>query len=390
MIDTVRLKLSRFKIINKDNFFRVTKAGTIIPYINTLTDNGCYRSIPSDGNYQEFHLKSHIKYEPLGYRPAKIIIKDIPKQQIRFWLVIEVSLPKVFYGHNFYEIHDAQFEAIINSIYDMLLQFGIQIDIEELRVTTGISRVDYCKNILIKSSAKSFANLMQKFQKSRSRTYDKYETSVLFANKQQGLTVYDKVEEVTKILRKKSYNNRTSKEFEVARILNEHKKIHDLEVIRVEHRLLNRQTIKRELSPLINSPYPFTLREIFNAKVGSQLLMKHWSKTISEEKLKLLLLGEQNLSTLFDGLVSATHKASFKFNPYAALYIKLLSEVGEKAADKRILRIKSHGSLNSYKKELLEVAKEVFFMTRDLRTIERFLKQLVALMFSTVPLFQRN
>lgn len=390
MIDTVRLKLSRFKIVNKDNFFRVTKAGTIIPYINTLADNVCYRTIPSDGNYQEFHLKSHIKYEPLGYRPARIIIKDVPKQQIRFWLVIEVSLPKVFYGHNFYEIHEAQFEAIINSIYDMLLQFGIQIDIEELRVTTGISRVDYCKNVLIQSSAKSFANLMQKFQKSRSRTYDKYETSVLFANKQQGLTVYDKVAEVTKILRKKNYNNRTSKEFEVARILNEHKKIHELEVIRVEHRLLNRQTIKRELSPFINSPYPFTLREIFDARVCSQLLLKHWSKTISEEKLKLLLLGDQNLSTLFDGIVTTTEKASIKFNPLSTLYIKLLAEVGEKEADKRILRIKSSGSLNNYKKQFRAIAQEVFFMIRGSKTIDVLLNRCRNFLFSLLPLSQLN
>lgn len=372
MIDTIRLKLTRFKVINTDNFFCGTNAQSLIPYIDTLKDNKCYWDIPSDGNYQEYHLKSYIKYQPLGYRPSRIVIKDIPIHIIRFWLEIEISLPKVIYGHNFCELQKDHFGIVINSLYEMLLQFGVQIDPEELATTTSISRIDFCKNVLIQSSAKDFIRLLQKVRKKRCVTYDRYETSVLFGNRQQGLIVYDKVEEITKVLRDKKYNNKASKEYEVAKIVDAYKKAHGLEIIRIEHRLLNRQTIKREIGLLIGR-YPLSLKDVFDTRICSAILQKHWFRAIPEEKLKLLLLGEKNLNLIFDRIATASNQLSSPFNPLSVIYVKLISEIGEKEADKKILRIKSSSSLNNYKKALQSFAPQIFFMIPALKIIGKLL-----------------
>lgn len=385
MIDTIRLKLNKFKVINSDNFFCKRGTEKFIPFIDTLNNNQCYSTIFSEGNYQEYHLKSYIKYEPHFYRPSRIVVKDIPVNPIRFWLEIEVSLPKVLYGHNFYEIQQTQFETVINSLYDMLLQFGIQIDLNELRTTTSISRIDFCKNILIRSTAKNFIQLLLKFQKDRSHTYDKFDTSVLFANKQQGLIAYDKIEEITKVLRDKSYNNRASKEYEVAKILNSHKR----NVIRIEHRLLNRQTIKREIGPITGS-YPLTFENIFKTDISSRILLKHWSKAISEEKLKLLLLGEKQVSFIFDELKKSAEHSSKKFNPFSTTYIKLLYEVGEKETNRRILSVKSSGTLNNHKKQFLALAQQVFFTIRGWRTISALQNHYRTFRYSLSLLFQLN
>lgn len=365
MIDTIRLKLTKFKVRSRDNYFCKTSVGKQLPYIDTLNNNNCYWTIFSDGNYQEFHLKSSIKYQPLGYRPSRIVVKDIPVNPIRFWLELEFSLPKVLYGHNFHEIHQAQLEAIINSIYDMLLQFGVQIDTEELRTTTSISRIDFCKNELIQTPAKDFIALLLKFQKNRSKTYDKFDTSVLFGNKQQKLIVYDKIEEITKVLRDKTYNNRASKEYELAKMLASNQK----NVIRIEHRLLNRQTIKRELNPILGH-YPITFEELFNTDLSSKILLKHWHKTISEEKLKLLLLGEKRISFLYDEFKKSAEKASQKFNPLSVIYTLLLSDVGEAETNRRIVANKSTETLYVYKRKFNALAQKVFFTIRGLKTTD--------------------
>lgn len=390
-IDTVKLKLNRFKIVNRDTFYHPKSPDSLIPFIDTLRNNSCYWSIPSDGNYQEFHLKSYIKYQPFGYKPAWVAVKDVPfsRNRIRFWLEIEISLFKVLNGHNAYEyaLQENQFNEVTQAIYNMLLQFGIQIDIEELRTTTNIIRIDYCKNTLIQSPVKDFIKLLQKLRKSRSQICYEYESSILFGNKQQGLAIYDKVEEVTKVLRNKYFNNRESKEYQVAKILDTYRKVHGLEVIRIEHRLFNHQTIKRELSPLIGF-YPFTLKDLFNSQVSSKLLLKHWSKTLSEEKLKLLLLGEKDLSFIFDEVKKALGEKSKGSSDRLAFLIKLFSEVGEEETNQRILKTKNISTLDKNKKSLNELIQQVFFMIPALPIIKRLLNHFKVLNLLPYQLFQ--
>lgn len=388
-IDTVKLRLNRFKVINRDTFYHPKKPDSLIPFIDTLENNSCYWSLPTNGNYQEFLLKSHIKYQPFGYKPAWIAVKDIPfsGNKIRFWLEMEISLPNVFNGHNLYEPQDNQFNEVTQAVYDMLLQFGIQINIEELRTTTNITRIDYCKNTLIQSPVRDFIKLLQKLHKPRSRICYEYESSILFGNKQQGLTIYDKVEEITKVLRNKYYNNRKSKQYQIAKILDTYRKIHGLEVIRIEHRLFNHQTIKRELGPIIGF-YPFTFKDLFNSQVSSKLLLKHWLKTASEEKLKLLLLGEKNAAFIFDEVEKVIGEKSRRSLDRLTLLIKLFSEVGEEGTNKRILKIKHTSSLDKYKRSLHELIQQVFFMIPDLRIIKRLLNPFKVLNLLPYQLFQ--
>src|SRR5256885_8191838 len=164
-MDTIVFKLFLFKLLTSDNFYH--KSGKAVPLVNTLENRSCYWTIPTDGFYQEYRLKSSLKYQPLGYRPWRVRIKDIPQNRVRFWLEIEASIPKTLFGHNLYETQEAQVEEAVKAIYDMLLQFGIETSIEEIRTNTKISRVDICKNILIQTPTGDFIKLLQKLQKKR-------------------------------------------------------------------------------------------------------------------------------------------------------------------------------------------------------------------------------
>lgn len=352
MMDTIRFRQYRFRVLTTDDFYCTTTDGKTLPRIDTLTNLKCYSTIPSDMNFQAYRLKSVIKTN-YGYTPALIEIRDIPFTWKRFHIVIEIALPKVLYGQNLNEIYEHQWEEIIQAIYTMLLQFGIQISIDELRDTPHISRIDFCKNIVIRSSVEDFIALLQKLKKQRSRTYSKYDTTVSYGTKKKRLVIYDKIKEV--ICNASSDESATT--YKLAKLLITLQEVSDIHVIRVEQRLYGRQTIVRELKPLFNSE-DITFKSLFSQKVASYILTKHWAKVTHEEKFKLLLLGEKDLHIVLAEISKAARQQPKKnVNPLSILYSKLLFDIGEEATIKDIKSIRSARSLDNYRKSLYELVR---------------------------------
>ena len=356
MIDTIKIILTRFKVVNPELFY--SPSGKQLPFIDTLDGKTTsYYEIYSDGNFQIYFLKKAIKFKPYNYRPAFICIKDIPQLRTRFLLEINISLPKIIYGHNFYELVDSQFNEVVEVIRNLLLQFGIEVTHEDIRLCDRIQRIDYSRNFLLElSTCKEFIPLIKKFSKGKRYTNDpQYKTSAIFKNKQQYLIIYDKVAEITSVLLDKTYNNRNSKEYEVARLLQEYKKIHGLEVLRIEHRLLRSTSIYLELKGLIGHEPPFTFEEVFSSSVSSKVLEKHWGMVATEAKMKLLILGEKRVGENWDEIQRITKQLEKPFDPYAVLYSKLLSESSEEEANTKITRSKSKSSLKTYKLRISEL-----------------------------------
>lgn len=351
MTDTIRLRLFYIRVINSNNFYCTTTKGKKLPYINTLSNLACYGTIPSDGNFQAYRLMSYLKM-PNGYIPALIEIRDIPFTKMRFSLVVEVAQPKILNGHNLWEIYDYQCEEVIHAIYVMLLQFGIEISIEELQNTQNISRIDFCKNIIIQTPVKNFISLLQKLKKQRSKTNSEYSTTVYYDTKKKRLVVYDKIKEVIA----KADKNPESITYKLAKLLITLQEISNIQVIRVEQRLYGRQAIIRELAPIIDSK-EITFKSLFSHKVASYILNKHWSNLAHEEKFKTLLLGGEDLHTIFTETAKVARQQQKKNNPFFALYPKLLSDIGEEATNKDIKGMRSSRRLIDYKKELFDLVK---------------------------------
>lgn len=389
MIDTIKITLTRFKVINPELFYN--HLGLRLPFIDTLEGKtGCYYKIPSDGYFKIYYLKSHLRYLPFLYRPQLVCIKDIPQSRTRFLLEFNVSLPKIIYGHNLYELVDSQFDEVVEAIRNLLLQFGIEVKSDDISNCERIQRIDYSRNFLLQlSTCKEFIYLIKKLSKGKRYTNEpRFETSAIFKNKQQYLIVYDKVAEMTHILKEKKYNNRKSKEYEVAQLLVAYKSVHGLEVLRIEHRLLKSSAIGREVKDIIGHKPPLTFKEVYSSSVSSKVLEKHWEKIATETKMKLLILGEKKVGYIWDEIQKITRQLEKPFDPYAVLYPKLLRESNEEQANTKITRSKSKSTLKTYKKRIAETIENWDIYDSRLETfrnITRSIKQGDSFYFPAIP-----
>ena len=98
------------------------------------------------------------------------------------------------------------------------------------------------------------------------------------------------------------------------------------------------------------------LKTLFSQKIASYLLNKHWSSLAYEEKFKAFLLGEQDLHTIITETAKLVRQQNKKnLNPFYALYMKLLAEKGEEAANRDMKLMRKATSIKMYKKELYEL-----------------------------------
>lgn len=350
MTDNMRARLYKFNVFAPTNYYNYS---AVAPRINTLANFACYATIDSNNKYVCYQLKKYLKTSS-GYRPYKILIQDIPFARRRFRLLIDLSLPKALFGNNLSEIREYQLHEVIEAVYSLLLEFGIEISKEELLNTPHISRIDYCKNIYIQSNVEELVLLLKKCKKPRSRIYYCYPTSISIGTRKKRLNIYEKTSEVIAKANKKP----ASTTYKLARVLKASQKSYNTQVFRIEQRLYGRQTIARELKGII-APRDITFKSLFSEKVASYVLNKHWTSLVNEEKFKTLLLGEQELDVITAEIIKlAGHKQKKKV-PFFASYTKLLADKGEALANKDLRLKKSATSTKTYKKELYELLKQL-------------------------------
>lgn len=373
MIDNISWEQFNFKVHNPNNFYYRGMTRKALPYIDTLKDTTCYQTIPSKGTFEAYRLKRYLR-TPLGYCPALVEIRDIPFTWRRFRLAINVSLPKVLYGNSLQEITAMQLNEIIDAIYVMLMQFGIEVDKEELRNTPNIRRIDFCKNIKIQTPVNQFVSLLTKVSKPRSKTYYSYDESLSWGTKKKRLNVYDKIAETIA----KASSNPETPSFKLKNALNSLKATSEINVFRVEQRLYGRQAIMQEVKPFIQRN-DLSLKSLFAQDISSYVLSKHWNALTNEAKFKTLLLGEQKVHTIASQMTRIVRKQGERnVNPVHVLYTKLLNEVGEIKANQSIKDTRKPRTIKDYKKKLYAIMEHLpLYDTRltDYRAITKSLEQ---------------
>lgn len=350
MIDNIRLRLYRFRTFNPENFYCTTIQGKETPYVDTLIDFSCHSTIDTNNKYVGYKLKSHLRTS-LGYKPHKILIQDIPFTERRFCLLIDLSLPKMLYGHNVFEITEGQLKEVIDVIYIELLRLGIEIDKEELLITHRISRIDYCKNVLVKKPIPELIEILNELEKQRSKRYYHYTPSISYGSKKKRLNIYDKISEVIA----KASKNPESVTYKLAKLLEVLQKNYDVQIFRIEQRLYGKQTLVRELKDILDQK-EITFKTLFSEKIASKILSKHWTQLAHEGKIKALLLGKQDLHFIIEVLTRISRQQTKKnINPFYAIYTKLLQERGEGTANTDMQKMREATSIKTYKKELYEL-----------------------------------
>lgn len=344
MIDNIEVALYFFRVINPDNFYNKDK-GT--PLIDTLKDFSCYATIPNDNEFHAYWLRANLR-TTLGYKP-KVAIKDIPfATGKRFCLIVNVSLPKVLFASNIFEINEEQWREVIDAIYNELLHFGVEISKKELEETSNIRRIDFCKNVIIETPVEEFIASLQKLKKTRAKTFKEHKETIYFNTRKKKSCIYDKICEVIS----KASSNKNDVTYKLAQELKTLQAFSNIHVIRVEQRLIGLSAIKQELKSLIE-PQDITLKSLFSKKIASYVLYKHWIKIATEERFKTLLLGEKEVNVILSALAKIAQQQKLKnVNPIFPIYSKLLAEVGEEAANKAIKGMRKPRTLVNYKNEL--------------------------------------
>ncbi len=140
-----------------------------------------------------------------GYFP-RITLKRTPYPMIKdddesfCCMIIECSLPKIFFENNIEELKYSDFDAVMLKLQEKLVCMGVRIDIETL-ANAHLSRVDFSKNIFIHTEPRDIITLISKigYDSRIGKTNRDYKTegnSIRFFTKKYHIVIYDKIAEI--------------------------------------------------------------------------------------------------------------------------------------------------------------------------------------------------
>lgn len=234
------------------------------------------------GNSASYHLNTTKVDKKLGiYTPRLTLYVQRVSGGYRRLLYIEFSAPKLIYGNNFTEIGVSDYGNLCNILSKTLAKKGVHLSPNQLRYAE-VKTIHYAKNIIFTDGTKP-TSVISHLKKAEVNLCKKTcETKYLnggdalhIYTNSRGLCVYDKLKELEKArktekgnLEKDSWCQQNyMKEFLPAAPK-------PFEVLRVELRLLNRETIVKVLRSFgISVPDRPKLKDLYDLKVAKAILL---------------------------------------------------------------------------------------------------------------------
>ncbi len=234
------------------------------------------------GNSASYRLNTTKMDKKLGiYTPRLTLYVQCVSGGYRRLLYVEFSAPKLIHGNNFTEIGVSDYGKLCNILSESLAKKGVHLSPNRLRYAE-VKTIHYAKNIIFTDGTKPtsvISHLKKAEVNLRKKTCEtKYlnggDALHIYTNS-RGLCVYDKLKELEKArktekgnLEKDSWCQQNYvKEFLLAAPK-------PFEVLRVESRLLNRETIVKVLrSSGISVPDRPKLKDLYDLKVAKAILL---------------------------------------------------------------------------------------------------------------------
>lgn len=202
-------------------------------------------------------------------------------------LNVELSLPKLFFGNNFYELTDKLLSDVVNELHRRLRNiYGLRIAPSRL-MQAEVSRIDYAKNIVFTDRTPVSTIVGAMATGDISKTYDVQKTNF----KNGGLiyhihaniidiVMYDKVADLkqAKVSEKRSHEKYNQSQI---KLIDEFDARKNLSVARFEIRLSTKSKIRKELKAVdISDDLRFC--HVFSADISRKILLRHWQKIVSQ------------------------------------------------------------------------------------------------------------
>ncbi len=222
-----------------------------------------------------------------GYKVAGIYLPKLKfyehpsREGIQRKLGIEVSLPKLFFGNNFSELSDSDFDAVIHKLSDVLMStYGVNIPTNVL-ANANVNKVDYSKNTVFTdyTPVSTIVNSMRTAD--ISKTYDvqqdKYKNGGhIYRIHTSGFEVvmYDKVADLKqeRISTKRSHEDSG---YVQMNLLDDLLQKRHISIARFEIRINSAKKIRKELKE-VGVFGDTTFYELFSTDISRKLLLKHW------------------------------------------------------------------------------------------------------------------
>jgi len=220
------------------------------------------------------------------------------KGEVKYELVITISLPKLLNENNLDEISYSDRNKLAELILQRLEGVGVRVSYFAI-LGASVSVVHFCKNIPLPSNIALRSILSDLSHTDMGKSYDttndvrqkdKNNARVvhLFCGTREW-TFYDKIEDYRLPKSRRTDKKRTAYEKELTNV----RDFGSLEVFRYEYRLNKAQTLRSEINAVLKRPYdiPVIFSDLFAEGLWQKVLYNSWKKVIQRPENQLALLG---------------------------------------------------------------------------------------------------
>jgi len=246
------------------------------------------------------------------------------RQNIRYILKAEFSVPKLLYGNSVLEATENDMERVFRALKAALGKVGIVVEVDIL-AKARLAGVHLCKNIFLPRSIKMQGILNELWRMDISKVVDV--TCKEFKNGGRVLDLYSGViehvfyDKISDSIRPK--NKRSDKGHITAeRAFIERYSLQNKEIFRYEYRIKKTQTVRREVNAALErSPEtPILFKDIFTGNILKKIILKSWRDLTERPENQLALFrAPDKLSLLLCVLAEAEKKGTGAHSMNAAL-----------------------------------------------------------------------
>lgn len=200
---------------------------------------------------------------------------------------VELSLPKLIFFNNVDELAEKDFDLVLKTLSERLVEQGIIISPKRLRRCT-ISAVHFSKNIALHRY--SVASVLAKMARVKvpgfmDITRDRYSNDghvLHFYTKAHSLVAYDKMKDIIKPKARATDKDQTIQQLS---LFAKRPELKEEQVLRLEVRLSQKRKVQEVLNP--NSPkLEVTFEQVFKEATSVQVLQDYWYRYISSSALQ--------------------------------------------------------------------------------------------------------
>lgn len=306
-MDTVILKLfgpHKFKIANHSWFLPEIKSR----HFHELSQ--------TEKQSTRMYLRRFILQPPIHecYLPKIDILETLNKDRndVRYVLRAEFSVPKLIYGNSLREVSGADLEKALYSFKKALASAGILVESDTI-ASARVSAVHFCKNVLLPRDIRMQEILTELARMDISKVVDI--TQKEFKHGGQSLQIYsgtrewafyDKVADAMRPKVKRKYKQRVSQE----RGIIERHNLQEQEVFRFEYRIKLAVSVEKAVNEALGRTpkTPVLFRDLFASDLCKKVVLNSWRELIQRPENQLALLAPMDGLGVFDHIIAEALK----------------------------------------------------------------------------------